>query len=150
MRRSSVLVLTTLLFAGACSDDGGDATPESADVPATEVEEPTIDIDPAHVGLVDALGAMTLTTPESGGGERPVLAWEPVDGADHYAVVVLDPDGQPYWGWRTADTVVRVGVGDRAEGVPGPRVADGMTWSVVAHGADGIPVAASARRPIEP
>ena len=41
---------------------------------------------PGFIGQVD------LTTPESGGGDRPLLTWEPVDNAVHYDVVLRDAD----------------------------------------------------------
>ena len=110
--------------------------------------EPASDGAPLVAGLGDA--PIVQTTPTSGGGDRPVLAWEAVDGAADYVVMVHDAADSPYWAWTTEDTSVRVGLTDRPDAAPGPRVVAGMTWVVVARDGGGIPVASSPRRPIAP
>lgn len=65
-------------------------------------------------------------------------------------VFVHDPDDQPYWAWTTSDTQMRVGLTDRPETAPGPRVVDGTSWVVIVRDADGLPVASSPRRPVAP
>lgn len=102
--------------------------------------------------LIDRIGLarLTLLTPESGGGERPLLAWQPADGATLYYVLVFDPEGRTYWAWSTASTSVFMGGADLKLSIDIPRIADGMTWAVLAIGADDLPVAQSERRPIAP
>ena len=151
------VALTVAALLAACTSGGPDdeAAPERATASvavsspsaAPEVtEEPT----PFLLAYGIDVGLVELTTPVAGGGPRPVLAWEPVDGAEVYAVVVHDVDGAPYWGWELEETSVRLGLEDRPDTAPGPRAAEGMTWSVVAYDADWLPLAASERRPIAP
>lgn len=152
--RRALASLAILLLIGGCSGDG---SPEPSAQPDTTVEElddtttPETRLDdPVFAPMADAVATVTLTTNLSGGGERPMLTWDPVDGASTYLVAILDADGNPYWAWRTSDTRVRVGGSDRSESAPGPRITKGMTWSVMAVDSSGIPIAVSARRPIEP
>lgn len=135
------------------------ATPAAVDtVEATDevvgptTPAPTPTPTPAPVAFVQGLDdeVVVQTTPVSGGGDRPVLAWEAFDGAADYVVAVHDADDRPYWAWTTSDTQVRIGLTERPETAPGPRVADGTTWVVIARDADGTPIASSPRRPIGP
>lgn len=90
-------------------------------------------------------------TPEAGGGFRPELQWDAIDGADHYGVYLYAPSGDVYWSWRGMETQVFVGGAIQlSDSAPGPSVADGMSWAVIAYDADLIPVAASPMRPIAP
>ncbi|MDX1691082.1 MAG: hypothetical protein R3290_08685 [Acidimicrobiia bacterium] len=103
----------------------------------------------AYFGDFDMV--IVQTTAHSGGGIRPLLAWEPVEGADHYGVYLYAPDGSVYWVWRGEATGVPVGGEPRIrEDAPGPSVVEGMTWSVIAYGEDLIPIAASPLRAIAP
>jgi hypothetical protein len=96
------------------------------------------------------LPAVTLLTPSTGQGPRPVLEWEPVDTAVTYAVSVYAGAGEPArWSWRGTATSVRVGFVDDPS-VGGPNVVAGMTWSVLALDADDEPVAQSNERPLGP
>lgn len=149
MRDLTIGLVAALLLLGACSSGGDDDSSTPEDAP-TETTEPAVEVDPRYEALIGALGSIELTTDESGGGDRPVLSWEPVADAANYRVVVLDADGQPYWGWTTTETELVVGAVERPEGAPGPRIAEGMSWSVIADDADGIPIAVSARQPIAP
>lgn len=170
--RAVSLVVAVVVALGACSDAGGpptaasdgsaeqastarsSASPAAQDPPAASAEPPTASSspEPAPTPLVEGWPTVELTTPTSGGGSRPELVWRAVPDAAHYSVVVLDPSGQPYWSTVVADTSVHVGGGDEAlpDDRPGPRVADGSTWSVVALDAAGRPLAASERRPVSP
>lgn len=97
------------------------------------------------------LPLIAQTTAVSGGGPRPVLAWDAVEGADRYVVAVSAPDGRLYWAWTTADTSVPVGGLPRLEeDAFGPAVSNGMNWSVLALDESGAVVATSAIRPIDP
>jgi hypothetical protein len=96
------------------------------------------------------LPPLTLLTPATGEGPRPVLRWEPVEGAATYAVAVYAAAGEPAsWSWRGAGTSVRVGFVDDPT-VGGPNVVAGMTWSVLALDGDDEPVAQSNERPLGP
>lgn len=154
------VVVAVVAGAAGCSGDDDVTPPASAsDVaaerassepssPATVTPSPVLD-DAAFVpGLSDAV--MVQTTPVSGGGERPMLAWDAVDGARDYVVMVHTDADAPYWSWATSETQVRLGLTDRPDTAPGPRVAEGMTWVVVARDGDGLPIATSPRRPIAP
>lgn len=103
---------------------------------------------------IDAgLPALTLIAPETtGAGEVPGFEWEGVDGAVRYRLVVLDGNGEPLWSWNGAETKVNLGglPGERPEGVSGPVITAGSTWSVVAFDADGTALAVSNLRPVSP
>lgn len=109
--------------------------------------------DPLVAALAAALGAIgqvDLTTPESGGGDRPLLTWEPVDNAVHYDVVLRDAADVPYWAWRTAESELLVGWIESDPTAPGPRVVEGASWTVTALDAAGAVIAVSQARPISP
>ena len=90
-------------------------------------------------------------SPESGQGIRPLLEWEAVDGADHYALFLFAPDGAAYWAWMGPQTSVHVGGEPQLrEGAPGPSIIDGMSWLVFAYDEGGLPIAMSPVRPISP
>lgn len=163
MRRGPLaLWLAGALSAAACSGAATD-TSSPDDVASVVAVEPSPTSDAATSELADDAAVeaeafvaglhddvIVQTTPVSGGGDRPVLAWEEFDGAADYLVVVHDPDDQPYWAWTTADTQVRVGLTERPDTAPGPRVAEGTSWVVIARDAEGVPLASSPRRPIAP
>lgn len=129
------------------------ATAPAADTAAaptpTAAATPSVDF-PAFAADLDLPG-LEQTTETQGGGRRPVLEWASIEGADYYIVALFSPAEKIYWGWRTSDTSVPVGGAPKLdEDALGPAVSNGMTWSVIAFGADGNPMAASARRPISP
>lgn len=142
---------------GGDESDEGPTDDEVAD--ATEPDEAASDGDdrtgvPAEVvegppRLDFGLPAMDLIAPASGGGPRPELAWEPVEGADEYSLTIYREDDVAYWAWTGPETSVRVG---RTEdlSVGGPRIEAGMTWTVLAFDADGQVIAQSGERPIAP
>jgi len=131
----------TTTSAGATTTTGA-ATTTTAASTTTEAAGPLF-------GSFDQ--AVTLLTATSGGGIRPLLQWDPVSGADHYGVYVYAPNGDLYWSWLTTDTSVHVG-GEPVlhDDAPGPSVAEGMSWAVVAYDAAQLPLAVSAQRPIAP
>lgn len=101
--------------------------------------------------LLAGLTPITMTTPAEGGSIRPELAWEPIEGADHYAVYLYAPDGRIYWTWRGYETSVPVG-GRPAlpDAATGPSVIAGMSWAVIAYDADLLPIGSSVLAPISP
>jgi hypothetical protein len=117
--------------------------------PTESTELPDASSEPI-LAVPDAATIVQIT-PTSGGGTRPLLAWEPVDGAAEYLVIVFADDAQPYWSTITDQTETHIG-GAQAipEGVDGPQVADGYSWAVYADDETGAPIASSALRPIAP
>lgn len=137
----SLSLAFVLLFA-ACSDaDDSDTSTSTDDSDAAASE-------PMFAGLD---GTVTLLTETSGGGLRPLLEWEPVDEADHYAAYLYAPNGDVYWAWTGHGTSVHVGGEPQLrDGASGPSVVEEMTWAVMAHDGDGLPLAVSQQRPIAP
>jgi hypothetical protein len=150
-----LLAAATLVLAGCGGGDtGGPTTTSSAQttLPGDGATTTTAEVVEPGPALFEGLdGDIILKTPTSGGGERPLLEWEPFAGADHYAVFLYAPSGEAYWVWSGDATSVHVG-GEPllAEGSPGPNVAEGMSWAVIAYDAAMVPVAVSERRPIAP
>ncbi len=105
----------------------------------------------SRIREITGIPVVDLLTPEAGGGARPELAWEPVDQAFFYNVVVLDPSGGGYWGWEGTATAVHVG-GEPVitAGLSGPSVIDGMSWQVSAYDSDQNLIALSHQQPIAP
>ena len=95
---------------------------------------------------------MNLLTPFAGGGRRPQWAWDPVVGAEYYAVVLFDQDEDPYWAWQGPETAVYAG------GLTEPPPEDGegaivtpcMTWITTAYDPEGVPIAAGGPRSLSP
>lgn len=135
-------------FTEAASPVAVDELDATDDIASPTPVAPTEDPTPFVQGLDDDV--VVQITPVAGGGDRPVLAWEAFDGAADYVVAVHDADDQPYWAWTTSDTEVRIGLTERPDTAPGPRVAEGTTWVVIARDVDGIPIASSPRRPVAP
>jgi hypothetical protein len=156
--RITALLLVIGVLAGCGGDD---ATPTTTTAPGTaatttsaaigtttttagEVDE--VDL-PGRLGLPE----ITLLTPTSGGGTRPILEWEAVDGAAGYEVALNGPGGGIYWaGWATGTSIPVGGEPLVDPAYSGPSVSAGMTWSVAAYDADGYLVAISNMRPISP
>ena len=139
----------------AADDDGDAAAAGAGDGPggAAADLEPEVEVEeepaPFHV---PGAGELTLTTPAAGQGQRPVLSWEPVPEAETYHVSVYDPEGVVYWAWSTDDVEVVLGGFEAppGDGARGPRLAEPMTWHVLARAGDGRIVAQSGVRPIAP
>jgi len=157
-----------MVCAAACSDDDGSASedePPTTSEPASSTSTTTITsttttttsttTTTTTTTLPDPqiLGAdlIAVRTPTSGGGPRPLLEWEPVDGAGGYLVVVYDADGRPYWSTFTTEPQTPMGGPvPLGEGRSGPAVAEGFTWVVHANGPFVAIAASSERRAIEP
>ena len=76
--------------------------------PATDTTEPAAAPAVVEPLLTGADGIAPLT-PVQVDALRPVLAWEPVDQAASYTVVVLDEADAPYWVWIGPEAEVPVG-----------------------------------------
>ena len=87
-------------------------------------------------------------TPIDGGGPRPLLAWEPVPGADRYTVLVMDEEGKPWWAWTGEGESVVLGGVDASAEIGGPQAGPGVTWVVFAHDNGGSLIAVSPARPV--
>lgn len=144
---------STVAPAGAVSTTaapGSAATTDTTTPPTTTpaaTTTTTLAQEPAIVGAE----LIEQTTPESGGGTRPLLEWVAVDGAALYFVNIYTESGGPYWSAVTADTNTYVGGPLQIPaGRSGPNVAEGYTWVVYAEDVDGTLLAVSATRPIAP
>lgn len=135
-----VVAVVAVLGLGGCQA-ADEAAPTTSAPSAVASEAVTTDAEPPATPPDEDVARETFVITDAGEDGRPELSWDAVDGAVRYAVVVRDLDGEAYWAWETSDTSVRVGFSDRPADAPGPRVADGMTWSVVAYDDDGLPIA---------
>lgn len=101
---------------------------------------------------VPGVDEVTLTTPQEGVGVKPRFAWQPLDGAERYMLVVYAPDRRSYWAWAGEETSVYLGGGDTPppDDSAGPVLVPGMWWAVMAFDADGVLIGSSAVQPISP
>jgi hypothetical protein len=112
-------------------------------------ESPSVERDPSEIVgentmlLFPGIIAMENLMPLEGVGLRPRFEWQTIDDAEHYGIIVFDPDGTPYWAWRGETPWVYLGGID--EPLPeineGPILIDGMSWRIVAYDADEVPIA---------
>ncbi len=136
------------------SADAADDVVAGADPAPEPVVNPTPEPTPLlEAGLpfpADAPVIIQLTAPQ-GGGARPLLAWEPVEGAAVYYVFVYAETSELYWAAVTTETEVFVG---GAVQIPddrdGPRIATGYSWVVYAEDSEGNPVGSSPQATISP
>jgi len=147
-----LVAAVALVFAGCGGGDGSTTSGASTTLPGGSVATTAPEADQPGPPMFEGLdGGIVLRTPTSGGGERPLLEWEPSAGAEHYVVFLYAPSGEAYWVWSGDDTSVHVGGEPQlGPGSPGPNVVEGMSWAVIAYDADMVPVAVSERRPIAP
>lgn len=125
---------------------------DDAAEPGIEEDEPTPEAAPP-AEYAEALGwePVVLLTPLEDVGARPVFTWEAVPGASGYLLILLDPDGAGYWSWEgEATEIVLGGVPVLGDGIAGPALSPGMTWSVSAYGDELRVIGLSELRPISP
>jgi hypothetical protein len=151
------IVLSIIVtMAPACSSTGTtEVPPEEGVTPAvTTAVPPTAEPTEASKMLIEVPGVeeITLTTPEEGAGVKPQFAWEPVDGAARYTLVLYTAGGDPYWAWDGAATSVYLGGSDTEprEDSAGPVLSPGMSWAVMAFDGDNRLIGSSVLRPISP
>ena len=126
-------------------------TPVEEAAPAPIEDATPAEVEPAQPEFLSYLDPVMLLTPASGGGTRPILAWEPIPGVDRYGVYLYAPSGRLYWSWQGRETEIPVGGVPRLrEDAIGPSVVDGMTWIVIAYNPDQLPIASGGPRPIGP
>lgn len=142
---------------GQPTSTGGSSTDTQPPTTATQRAAATSTTTSTAAGVIQGepvipgFPLITVFTPSAGGGTRPLLRWESVPDASLYSVVVYDTAGEPYWGTLTDEAQTYVGGPHQiVEDRPGPRVADGGAWSVVALDAGGRPLAGSGIAPISP
>ena len=112
------------------------------------VEALNLDVAAPRRSVLDGLPRVDVVGSGRSGSMRPVLEWERVGAADHYAVYVFGPDGSIYWTWRGTETSVPVGGWPQlAADAEGPSTSHSMSWMVVAVDDDLLPVAVSDRAP---
>lgn len=161
MIRPRVMILAGGLIVavalGACSSSGTEAPSSSTTTPGDTAETKStttmIDATTSTVAEPAINGAVPIEqmTPTSGGGDRPLLEWVPIEGAVTYIVSVFTETGAPYWSAVTTEPRTYVGGAEQiAEGRTGPNVSDGYTWIVYADDTEGSLLAASPRRAISP
>ena len=175
--RRSLLLMSLVVFLAACSgSDGSDgvgteattATGESAattQAPTTpqgtepgastaSTDAPAEDVPPVDQGVFEmredlGIGLVVLES-VTDAGSHPTLAWQQVQGASSYWLVVHDAEGRPYWAWTGSGTSVRIGGGDRSETNQTAAVHESLTWRVAAFDADGVLVALSETASLTP
>lgn len=107
---------------------------------------------PTELSDLEGLDVITVTTPPTGNGERPLLSWNPVDGAERYALTLSLPDGAAYFSWT--GTPVSVWLGGTVDQPPadaaGPILVTELVLRVVAFDNTGAITAASAPTTIAP
>jgi len=164
--KTAVAVLGLVLLVSACSStssaEEGEAVPAQSPSGSTTTLAPTVSVSsttmPAEtetealpVNPDIGVEVMSLLSAESGNGTRPILAWDPVPGSFMYSLVVLTPDGEPYWAWEGVETSVHVGGEPQLKDLAaGPSVVPGMTWSVAAYDDEFHVIAVSRKSPISP
>ena len=164
---AAALAVVTVFVVGACSSssaDSGVSTTVADAAVSTTAPEGSVGADTTTPDTTQAttttvvsepviVGADPIVqiTPTDGGGGRPLLEWESIDGAALYFVTIYTETGSPYWAAVTEETKTYVGGPLQIPaGRTGPNVADGYTWVVYAEDADGNLLAVSSERPIAP
>lgn len=147
---------TTTTEAPAATDVGTVTVGESdvAEAPEATLVTPSPESDTPATELSDleGLDAITVTTPTSGNGERPLLAWNPVDGAERYALTLSLPDGAAYFSWTGPTTSIWLGgtADEPPADAAGPVLLTELVLRVVAFDETGAITAASTPTPIAP
>lgn len=152
---AAALVASLVILTGAQAQDGSPTPserPTADDAAEPGTSSPAATPSPSGAPLFGGFDKqIRLLTPESGGGTRPLLEWEEVDGAAHYAAYLYAPSGALYWVWTGSGSAIHVGGEPQLrEEAPGPSVTEGMSWVVVAYSDIMVPIAVSPQRPISP
>lgn len=90
-----------------------------------------------------------IITQATSPGPRPMLAWDSIDGATSYDLIVLDAEGTPYWAWSGEAAGVHLGGVENPDAV-GAWVFEPLTWIVTARDNEGQPLAMSAAAELLP
>ena len=150
-----LIVLTSVLV--SCSSPTGQTADENKPLSDNNDGQPGKTVCPLvteenALFIFEDIQHMTLLTPSEGGGERPLLSWQRVEGAEFYRVVLFNDQGIPYWAWQGEDTGIYVG--GLTEPPPsnsiGPIVTLCMTWITTAYNAEGVPIAAGGPELLSP
>lgn len=146
--RLATVLIGVLLFAAACGDSVNDtAGDDAASTDPTDITSTTTTSPSTTEPTGPATDASADDEPESTSVDdgRPTLTWPAVAEAAEYQVVVLDANGEPYWSWIGAGTSVPIGGAELGVSTPGPTVAPGFSWTVVAWDVDGAALTLSER-----
>ena len=160
--RRIVLVVVLLLVVAACSDGTTDeATTTSAGATATTAsggEQPVTTAAVATTAPPTTVAAVVATPFDATaplyadtdrieatvtGVNRPQVAWQDVDGADRYTLLILAEDGTTVWAWSGTDVAVTVGGGEADRPGLGARVSAPSWVRVIARDTGGAVIAAS-------
>lgn len=145
--RLATVLIGVLLFAAACGDSVDDtagddaASTDQTDITSTTTTSPST-TEPTGPATDASADEPESTSVDDG---RPTLTWPAVAEAAEYQVVVLDANGEPYWSWIGAGTSVPIGGAELGVSTPGPTVAPGFSWTVVAWDVDGAALTLSER-----
>ncbi len=118
--------------------------------PSTAPSETSVHV--AELSDLASLDAIVVDNPPTSNGERPLLAWEPVDGASRYALTLAELGGTVYWAWTGTSNAVWLG-GQNDEPPPdaaGPVLVEELVMRVVAFDESNAIIAASTPTPITP
>lgn len=140
---ASTTAETTAADVTAAPDVGTADTSTTSTLPAPTTTG--VQAEPHELADFDNIAQITITTPSSGNGEHPLLAWEPVDGAVDWVLSLTLADGQPYWAWNGPENEIWLGgsAEQPAADSSGPYLYEPMTLHLVGYGADGAILAAS-------
>ena len=134
--------------------DVDEATPDTdppsvTTAPVTSPPPPTTA--PSIATELDVTSVSLLTAPE-GGGDKPLLEWEPTEGASEYRLVVTNTDGIGYWTWSGSESSIWFGgsIEQPAPDTGGAVLLESMLWQVFAIDAAGELVGVSELTPIAP
>jgi hypothetical protein len=137
-RKDPVPIPAAITEVASPTESSVTSTPDSTD----SALEPDAADEP-YFPIANGVNVVQLTDTE-GVGRRPLLAWEPAEGAAGYTIVVFDGDNSPYWAALTSETEIYIGGSTQIpEGNDGPIISEGYQWVVYADDADGVPIGSS-------
>ncbi len=153
-----LMALGLAFSAAACGGGDEESSNETVQAVAT-TSEASVDVSTGDDSLPDDSDESAnpelpppfpeLVVQPTEAGPRPLLAWDAVEGAANYQLVVLDADGTAYWAWSGTETSVFLG-GMENQNAVGAWVFEPLTWVVAAEDADGATLAMSARAELLP
>ena len=154
-----VMVLVAIACGLPSGGNGVESQSGTTPVSSEQIESPTEALTKVPTEIpsepflrVPGIERVNLLTDVQGGGEKPLLAWESIPGADRYQLIVFDEAGEPYWAWQGSQTQVYMGGSESQPPADssGPAVGAGYRWAVVAYDAKEEIVASSELKPISP
>ncbi len=151
---AKITALAVFALAAASCSSGDDSTSATSSAEVVENDsstataaEPDSETE-TEVEAEPQVFAILATEPTEP-GPRPMLAWDSVDGATTYDLIVLDAEGTPYWAWSGEATGIHLGGVENPDAV-GAWVFEPLTWIVTARDSEGQPLAMSAQAELLP